>query len=230
MNKLKKSTKQAELPKELRPVLVEALMKRHGFNPSLPSIVLGVNGFVIGMNRRMKSLLGETIALPVAASDFEKYWLFHNEDDAGPALWKKSLTFHDEQVPLVVVAEAKLKTFRLTTRLCEASARMQKKRALKKGQRRRLSDGLGADRLIVAEIVRSGDLLRDRASRQTLFRSISHEIRTSVMAMNGYTQMILATPEDRSSVKNSAERLQFLLRRLESVVARLNEFKSEMDQ
>lgn len=133
----------------------------------------------------------------------ENIWPFSNEDKAGPALFAQ-LLLGDKLKDQAARGAAGLKTFKLcTVRL--------------KGEKLRLC---------VAELQRSGDLLSDRDSRQTLFRSVSHEVRTSVMALQGYLKMLKVD----ASQAEILERMGVSVKRLEKVVDRLKDFQSEIEK
>ncbi len=126
---------------------------------------------------------------------------FSNEERAGPALFKALL---GPKAPDQSLRGALgLKTYKLSTKKYP-------------------KDGL---RLFVAELQRSGDLLVDRDSRQTLFRSIAHEVRTSVTALQGYLQMLDRKGQDKMIV----ERMEVSVERLAQVVERLKDFRSEIE-
>jgi len=208
---LKEISKAGAPTKELPLSRIEALMKAQSLNPSLPCAVFNGEGSLIGANRRMKGLIQSELKLPLEWSELEMLWPFHNEDDAGPALLRKTISHRDDKNPFVVLVTAQLKTFKLQTILIGSA-----------------KDRKAPERLVVAEIVRSGDLLGDKESRQVLFRTLSHEIRTSVMAMNGYLGIIESQLHDVKVVQESTDRLKALVKRLESVVTRLDDFRVEL--
>jgi hypothetical protein len=225
---------EASSKKELKLVHIQMLMKAQGLNPSLPCAVFDTSGTLIGANKRMKALFSKDLKLPMEQKDFEKYWPFHNEDDAGPALLRKALHHkHEKNIPWVVIAEGKLKNFRLQAHLCIPKNPLAKKPSVSKVKSEAVRTPSAVpsvpERMIVAEIVRSGDLLGDRASRQALFRTMSHEIRTTVMAMNGYLGILSVQSQEVKVVEECTERLKILVRRLESVVNRLSDFKAELE-
>lgn len=215
MVKTTQSFEAASPAKELPLSRIRALMKAHGLNSSLPCAVFDQAGVMVGANQRMKGLLNSKVKLPIEVSLLESSWPFHNETDAGPALLRKAISHRDAKNSYIVLATAHLKTFKLQTILLAPDKKAQ-------------GDSVGLERLLVAEIVRSGDLLGDRDSRQVLFRTLSHEIRTSVMAMNGYLGIIDAQIHDVKVVQESNDRLKALVKRLESVVVRLDEFRVEL--
>ena len=73
--------------------------------------------------------------------------------------------------------------------------------------------------------MRRGDVLQDKPSRQALFRSLSHEIRTSITALKGYLDM-MNSGEANADVP---ARMGHALKRLETVVKRLDEFRNELE-
>jgi len=172
-----------------------------GFKASLPLAVFDLNGTLLEANSRMLALFGlSTEDLPVPVALAESRFPFHNETSAGPALFREVLGTSDAGS---FIGEAKLKTYKLRAKHLAAKKRL----------------------VFEGELVRSGDLLNDKASRQALFRSISHEIRTSVMALDGFCGMLQVQSElDREIVK----RMRAGLERLHSVVSRLEDFKAEL--
>ena len=80
----------------------------------------------------------------------------------------------------------------------------------------------------VAQLLREGDLLSDIKARQTLFRSLSHEIRTATTALQGYMQML----EGHIGSKESEilQRMKINVTRLDKVVERLSDFKAKLEE
>ena len=212
------SKKAAASDKELPLSRITKLMKERGLNPSLPCAVFDRGGALIGANRRMKSLLNQKIRLPLEATELEASWPFHNESDAGPAVLRKTLLHRDEKNPYVFFATAHLKTFKLQTFLLRAAKKEEKSSA----------DPRSPERMLIVEIVRTGDLLGDKETRQVLFRTLSHEIRTSVLAMSGYLGIMETQVHDVKAVQESIDRMKVLVKRLESVVQRLDDFRVEL--
>ncbi len=181
---------------------LEALLKAAGWSPSLPAARLGADGRLLEVNRRLRILLGlaEDAACPIATKDVEAAWPFFNEEDAKPALWRKLARLHPTE-STSVASENGLKTFRL-----------------------HLVPVARDERLLVAELVRSGDLLKDDPSRQALFRSLAHEIRTSVTALKGYASML-----EGQAPAEILGRVNVSLGRLDRVVERLSEFRASLE-
>lgn len=179
------------------------IVRESGLEPALPFLILSASSELLFVNARMKEMLlpsGDG-SLPKDVAALERVWPFFNEFQGAPAFLKTVAKSAASKEPQMFYAEAYLKTFRVHV-------------AFSKGMR-----------VVVAELVRSGDLLEDVEARQVLFRSLSHEIRTSVMALMGYTQMVGdKAPEARLEL----EGMRNALSRLEGVVRRLDDFKSEL--
>lgn len=167
-------------------------------NPSLPIAIVSKKGELSWANARMLSLI-ELDELPkkiLSKAEFESTWPFQNDEKGPPAVLK---ALYEEDCS--VEAHANLKNYRLQSQSSSSSQFS----------------------VITAELVRSGDLLQDKESRQLLFRVISHEVRTSVAALKGYTDML---SDDQAIIK---ERMKVGLERLERVVGLLRDLKSELD-
>ena len=170
-------------------------------HPSLPRGVLNKKGDLIEANKRFLDLLelpkGSTSFLPIEKSKLEAAWPFFNQKKSKVALFDHILIQKTPKKEFVI-AESQLKTFKLHVS--------------------RSAKGIE----IVAQIMRSGDLLKDAPSRQVLFRSLEHEIRTSVLSLKGYLDMIEPKGSDQKMVSENMART---LKRLEKVVGRLTEFR-----
>ncbi|MEO5668563.1 MAG: histidine kinase dimerization/phospho-acceptor domain-containing protein [Bdellovibrionota bacterium] len=178
-------------------------VRESGLEPALPFLILDAQSCIVFINARMKEMLSPSGAggSPKDVSELERVWPFFNEFQGAPAFLGTIAKAKNSKQPQLFYAEAYLKTFRVHV-------------AFHKNLR-----------IVVAELVRSGDLLEDVEARQVLFRSLSHEIRTSVMALMGYTQMVGdKAPEARTEL----EGMRNALGRLENVVRRLDDFKSEL--
>ncbi len=179
------------------------LLRKSGVEPALPFLIFSDSG-VEYANKRMIELLRPIDNKLVSQDDLERVWPFFNEFQSPVALFKEITSakiFRDTE-EIVIYGEAFLKTFRIHVRKQEDL------------------------RIIACEMVRSGDLLADEEARQVLFRSISHEIRTAAMALRGYTDMV----EDRCAelARIEIDGLRNSLRRLDGVVRRLDDFKTEL--
>ncbi|NCN27138.1 hypothetical protein GW915_06130 [bacterium] len=173
-------------------------IKELSLNTSLPIVFFNKQGKLIWANARMLSLLdlSELPSDPVQKEILEQIWPFSNDEKGPPAV----LSFLLNKTTSIE-AHANLKNFRL------------KSHQLKKE----------SITVVSAELIRSGDLLQDKESRQLLFRVISHEVRTAVATLKGYADMI---SDDQSLVK---DRMKFGIERLEKVVALLRDLKIELE-
>ena len=176
-------------------------VRESGLEPALPFFILSETSELLFVNARMKEMLSGASGLPKDIAELEKVWPFFNEFQGAPAFLGTVTKTKPSKQTQVFYAEAYLKTFRVHV-------------AFHKGLR-----------IVVAELVRSGDLLEDVEARQVLFRSLSHEIRTSVMALMGYTHMVGDKAPD---ARLELEGMRNALSRLEGVVRRLDDFKSEL--
>lgn len=180
------------------------LLRKSGIEPALPFLIFSEKSGVEYANKRMVELLRPIDNKLKTQDDLERVWPFFNEFQSPIALFKEitsSKVFREGEENLIY-GEAFLKTFKIHVRK------------------------VGDHRVIACEMVRSGDLLADEESRQVLFRSISHEIRTASMALTGYTDML----EDKCGEEASMEigGMRNALRRMEGVVRRLDDFKTEL--
>lgn len=172
-------------------------MEERELNPSLPFAILDKQSSLVYANERMQKVLGLTQS-SVPSETLENKWPFSNEEKSHLAVLK-TLTSGLEQV---LTTQAHLKTYKLRSFLW------------------------AKDRfLVVAEMMRSGDLLKDNPSRQVLFRTLSHEIRTSLMALEGYLQMLEPMDSDQ---KHLCQRMKDSVERLKKVVDRLKDLKEEL--
>ena len=200
--KLSKSTRSTKKSaQKLDDDVVESL----GFNPSLPWALFDEKGTLSQINPRMEKLLGSTkLSLPLSREEIETLWPFQNEHESNVAHFRRMVMspFSDASTR-ASLGLAKLKNFRIY---------------VKKS---------GRNRLVVAEMLRTGDLMTDEGSRQELFRALSHEIRTSVTALKGYVDILEEKARGRE-ISVYVHRLGPTLARLDSVVQRLEDFKVEM--
>lgn len=186
------------------PGWIKEVFEREGWNLSLPHCVLDNKGQWVLGNFRMAELLGyrQMPSFPVAAREVAERWPFFNAQQSSVAMLS---ALQKGNAAPELMAEAGLKTFRLHLRTVKA--------------------GRESLRLLVAESLRRGDLLQDQKAKQTLFLSLSHEIRTSVSALKGYFDMLPAS----AGTAEVSERMKHAVGRLENVVKRLNDFKSALE-
>lgn len=179
------------------------IVRESGLEPALPFLIFGESTELLYVNTRMREMLSPsgTGGIPKDLLELEKVWPFFNEFQGAPAFLGSISKTKPSKKTEVLYAEAYLKTFRIHI-------------AFHKRQQ-----------VVVAELVRSGDLLEDVEARQVLFRSLSHEIRTAVMALMGYTQMVGDKAPD---ARLELEGIRNALSRLEGVVRRLDDFKAEL--
>lgn len=180
------------------------LVESAGLNASLPAALFGLDCELLYANERMAQLLGPELCkkFPVAVERVQTAWPFFNEEKAGPALFK-ALLLSKSQKSNSLTAELGLKTFRLVRKDVPGTT-MQ---------------------VVVAELLRAGDILADRESRQTLFRSLAHEIRTAVSTLKGFSEMLEVKDAGNEKILS---RMKVSFERLEKVVGRLSEFKIEL--
>lgn len=180
-----------------------------GLNPSLPFLVVSAHGVLEYLNPRMFFLLGlpKDLELPCQPEKWDSFWQFANEEKSPVRLLQDSLlsTFTESKTHSVL-ADFKLKSYKLLFKP--------------------LSEILGekgSDKIVVfAQLLRSGDLLVDKNSRQSMFRAVAHEIRTSVMALEGMIQIASQSQNPATAI----DRMKASVARLEKVVERLAEFRA----
>ncbi len=146
------------------------------------------------------------IETPMPYADLLRIWPFFNETQGPPAFLSHVLHQKTRKNPAVLFGEGRLKTFKFHVWEFQVGEA--------KGQ------------IVVTEMMRSGDLLKDRHSRQVLFRSLSHEIRTAVMALQGYASILNGEYPEAHVIY---EGLRQSMARLDNVVKRLDEFRSELE-
>lgn len=174
------------------------------WQPALPYCVLGADGELRACNPRMRTIFGYNAQpkLPLPAEDWSVRWPFFDTESSAVALLRRVLSHAGTGDAPPLSVEAGLRTYRLHIHVA------------------------GSERLVVAELLRKGDLLQDRDSRQALFRSLAHEIRTSVTALKGFAGML----EVAEAQKPLLGRIEDTLGRLEKVVERLGEFRAELEK
>ncbi len=185
---------------------VRGLLDELEWSERLPVALFNEQGDLVYQSTRFRELL-ETPEGPCSARDVEKRFAFKTEFDAGPKLWNRVIGDPIEKDPLSWVCDLGLKHYQLVVKKWSLG-RKQKGRAL------------------LAKVLRSGDLLSDSASRQALFHTLSHEIRTSLLAMKGHLQM--AQQGDVTVQKASLERMEQILKRLDRVVLRMSDLREEL--
>lgn len=177
---------------------------------SLPFLVLDARGRVIGLNDRMAAFLGlkrpYTKQLPFSADEFIERWPFFSDKDSSRRLAERIA--RDDVVRSPLNAESALRPHRI--RVYEANP---------KGRE------AGKDRpwrLVVVEVIRSGDVNRDAAAARTLERSLSHEMRTALAVVKGYID-VLKEPGGADKRDAILDRMGHAVSRLESVAGRLRD-------
>jgi len=182
----------------------EEILDRAGFKSALPYCVISGDGALQFANQRMSQIL----QIPadnqdIKTLDIRQLWPFFNQEKSAVAVYNWLLT--EEAVGAKLSVEASLKNFLLHV----LSA----------------ADG---QRIVVAELLREGDLLEDAEARQTLFRSMSHEIRTSTTSLQGYLDILEKELDQELQIK-ILDRMKVSLNRLHNVVQRLGDFKNKLE-
>ncbi len=206
--------------------LVASYLKEHGLNASLATIIFSSTRECTGITRRMREFLGLAFEeSDLSFARIESKWPFFTEEESTQAVFHRLLSEAFEKQPWTLLTEAHLKNYRLSAHLLPAASPQndQNKIAGKKTTKSKSALWL----VVQAEVQRSGDLMNDQASRQTLFRAVSHELRTSVMALRGYLGIIKDT-NTNEAIKPVLDRMDPTLKRLERVVDRLEDFKTEL--
>jgi len=183
-------------------------------NSSLPFAFFNSSHQLEWANKRMLDLLGfdnQNIKFPLKDDDVETHWPFFNEEKSVIAIFNQLRTYIDhkgnDDLGLIPV-EAFLKTFHLELHYIQNN------------------EFSGA--IVIAKMLRTGDLLKDSKARETLLRSLSHEIRTSVTSLKGYIDMLedSANLEQKIMIKG----LERATKRLDHVVNRLGDLKAEFNK
>lgn len=162
-------------------------------------------------NPRMKKVLGfdarvsEDPQFPMSKESIRSLWPFFNHQKSTIAIFDWMMSHRKKDAEQNV--EAGLKTFKLYLR------------TFKEGKTEYMA--------VIAQLLRQGDLMQDSEARQTLYKSISHEIRTATTALQGYMQML----EGHIGSKESEilQRMKINVSRLDKVVERLSDFKSKTE-
>lgn len=179
---------------------ITKLLREGGGNPALPFLLFSGRGDLISGNARGLKLFGITSSeLPYKKDDVLKKWAFYNEEMSGPAILNRILMGVKKENK--VLAQMGIQTYRLWS----------------------LSGIIDGHVLLQCELVRKGDLMQDKESRQHLFRVLAHEIRTSTQILGSYVEMT------KSHDPKLAERMEEGVKRLERAVALLHELKSELE-
>lgn len=180
-----------------------------GLNPSLPYLLFDKEGQLLGANARMLALLSlskDDTKFPLSFSAWKDRWAFFNDDFSAQALLQ--LVQSSGEGAQALLADCALKHYRLFVRKLPAPHQ--------------------DTRVVAAELLRQGDLLSDHASRQLLFRSLSHEIRTAVLSLIGFVDMAEQLKDKEQ--KHVFTRMRAALGRLENVVGRLSGLRAELEQ
>jgi signal transduction histidine kinase len=179
---------------------ISKLLREGGANPALPFLLFSSRGdLVSGNNRGLKILELSQKDLPKKLADVSEKWTFFNEEMSGPAILNKLLMGVKKENK--ILAQLGVQIYRLWT----------------------LDKIIDGHILMQCELVRKGDLMQDKESRQHLFRVLAHEIRTSTQILSSYVEMT------RSHDPKLASRMEEGVKRLERAVALLQELKSELE-
>jgi signal transduction histidine kinase len=215
-------------------------LRDKGINPALPWMMISSSGEILYAVPRMLSMLGidrrNEVRFPVARENWEPGFHFFNEVDSKQAILEKILAKVAERKSLLTLTENRMKTFRLFLKpLSELGLSLKdfswanEVSSLGSAKNKKNS----AIALLFVEVLRAGDLLKDSQSRQALFRSFSHELRTSVMSLSGMIEMALASPqpgEQLKRMKESVKRIERIVDRLGELRARLGIEDSDLDR
>jgi hypothetical protein len=185
---------------ELTEAHIIKLLKERGENPSLPFFVFSEKGLLVLANERgRKVLMLSEKELPLSKENLLKTWTFYNEELGAPAILSRALSGISAHQKLL--AQLGLKTYRIWTQ----------------------EDLFPGHIVVFCELLRRGDLMQDKESRQHLFRVLAHEIRTSSLILGSYVDMVKA---DNPQL---AARMEEGVKRLERAVELLQELKAELE-
>jgi hypothetical protein len=226
-NRRRQSDKEKRGRYQDAPVDFKKLLRDRNINPALPWAILNAEGTLVFASPRMLSLLAldrrGAMEFPLEKSQWESQFHFFTEEDSKSAIVEKIYSRIAEKKSLVVVTENRMKTFRVLLKpFLDLGADFKKNEwllnlcgAIKKNKTQ-------AWGLLVIEVLRAGDLLQDSQNRQALFRSFSHELRTSVTNLNGMIAIALESPNPTEQLA----RMKESVKRMERIVDRLGEFRS----
>ena len=174
------------------------LLKEKEENSALPFLVFTSAGDIVCANDRAKKLLKiQDLKFPLKNEKLLSHWIFFNEEMSGPAILAKLLSKSTEKI----LAQFGLKTCRIWG----------------------LSDLIPKHVVVLCQLMRRGDLMEDRGSRQHLFRVLAHEIRTSAQILGSYVHMT------HSHDPELAKRMEEGVKRLDRAVMLLHELKAELE-
>lgn len=186
---------------------IETILREAGVNPALPHLIFSKEQGVLFASKRMCILLN-TFEEKIVSMNLKKtgdMWPFSNQEDAGSKIFSNLVN----KAPSRILAQYNLHNYELMSI--------------------KVKD-VGV--VIVAKLMRKGDLLKDKHSRQELFRTLSHELRTSSMALSGYLKMLEEfNGSTKEAAKNRSEillRLSELNKRFEKNVDLLSTLKDEL--
>ncbi len=186
---------------------IELYLQKQNLNPALPTLVLDSDLSIHYLNTRMAKILGLDSAskeLPLESEKWRHLWPFATDESSASAILAKiAKTKSSKQL---IEAEAHLKNYRLHV----------------------VKWAKGSKKVLVAELLRSGDLLKDTSSRQQLYHAISHEIRTSVTGLKGYLDML--SKKENEELQFLHSRMEVLVKRLDKVVERLQDFRTAISE
>jgi len=176
------------------------LLREGGENPALPFLLFSGRGDLVSGNARGLKIFGIIASeLPLTREKILTKWTFYNEEMSGPAILNRVLMGVEKEKKML--AQLGTQTFRLWS-----------SGAIVKGHV-----------LMQCELIRKGDLMQDKESRQHLFRVLAHEIRTSTQILGSYVEMT------KSHDPQLAARMEEGVKRLERAVDLLHELKSELE-
>ncbi len=153
---------------------IETMMREAGVNPALPHLIFSPDEGVVFASKRMCILLStfDEKLFGLGEKKMAQLWPFANQDDAGGKIFSKLI----KTAPIKIEAQFSLQNYALESHP--------------------FKDGRV---VIVAKLLRKGDLMSDKQSRQELFRTLAHELRTTAMALEGYVQMLNDLENDKDA-------------------------------
>ncbi len=194
------------LSPDLSPEQAKEILDQLGWSDRYPLALFSTNGDLVYSSARFQSLLKMDQSV-LSRADIERAFDFKTEFDAGPRLLQRIVNDPLDEGFLSWVCDYQLKHYQLVVK------------AWSLGPKRK-------GRALLAKVLRSGDLLSDSASRQALFHTLSHEIRTSLLALKGHLQIAQESgPKDRELALG---RMSAVLKRLDRVIDRMGELREEL--
>jgi len=206
------------------------ILRDKGINPALPWGLVSSKGDLAFASPRLLSILAldrrGSLEFPIEKLQWENQFHFFTEEHSKAALIEKIFARIEEQKSLLIVTENRMKTFRILLKPLQEIGSEIKKNPwfLERVEFSKKTSKSSKWGLLFVEVLRAGDLLKDPENRQALFRSFSHELRTSVMTLKGMIEMAISS----NNPNEQLGRMKESVKRIERIVERLGELRSKL--